>query len=311
MTQDITNIEAIIANLNDKFAKLAKATYTIPNIIKVIAELGAENVFYISKSYRGLYEDDDCTFMYWDNVNGEIIHDYWTTAAACPSFDLYTEDIITIEQAQENNLLNMDLIKKFNINNALKVVNNRKNYTHENAEIIMKYNPIVNIGRSRKCRGLAYYITEIETRNNPNYPARVEAKVLSLNDFQIHYCNPNFVQLVEMDKIVEDYIKWATDVINNVVDKNTYSSFFDMKGVTWGIKDENFSFEAYVSIHSNNIDHLLANAYDSRREEEKKRLAENRANEYPKILEWVKTKTDVTEESAQIALAIKILNKKY
>ena len=35
------------------------------------------------------------------------------------------------------------------------------------------------------------------------------------------------------------------------------------------------------------------------------------ADEYPKILEWVKTKTDVTEESAQIALAIKILNKKY
>ena len=66
-----------------------------------------------------------------------------------------------------------------------------------------------------------------------------------------------------------------------------------------------------IFFFANNIDHLLANAYDPRREEEKKRLAENRANEYPKILEWVKTKTDVTEESAQITLAIKILNKKY
>lgn len=310
MAQNILNAAAI-ATLNEKFNKLANADYTVPGIVKTIAELGAENVFYISQSYRGLYEDDDCYFSYWDNVNGEIITDYWTTAYACPSFDLYTEDIITIEQAQENNLLNMDLVKKFNIDNVLKVVNNRKNHTHENAEIIKKYNPIIKVERGRKFRGLAYYITEIETIKNPNYPAKVEAKVLSLDDFQIHYCNPSFVQLVEMDKIVEDYIKWATDIINMVANRNAYSTFFDMKGVTWGIKDENFSFEAYVSIHSKNIDHLLANAYDPRREEEKKRLADNRAKEYAKILEWVKTKTDVTEESAQIALAIKILNKKY
>ena len=308
MTQNILNAAAI-ANLNEKFNKLANADYTVPGIVKTIAELGAENVFYISKSYRGLYEDDDCWFSYWDNVNGEIIHDYWTTAAACPSFDLYTEDIITIKQAQENNLLNMDLVKKFNINNALKVVNNRKNHSHENAEIIKKYNPIIKVEHGRKFRGTAYYITEIEMHNNPNYPVRIEAKVLSLDDFQIHYCNPSFVQLVEMDKIVEDYIKWATDIINMVANRNAYSTFFDMKGVTWGIKDENFSFESYVSIHSKNIDHLLANAYDPRREEEKKRLADNRAKEYARILEWVKTKTDVTEESAQIALAIKILNK--
>lgn len=310
MVQNILNAAAI-ATLNKKFNKLANADYTVPGIVKTIAELGAENVFYISKSYRGLYEDDDCYFSYWDNVNGEIITDYWTTAYACPSFDLYTEDIITIEQAQENNLLNMDLVKKFNINNALKVVNNRKNHSHENAEIIKKYNPIIKVEQGRKFRGTAYYITEIETIKNPNYPAKVEAKVLSLDDFQIHYCNPSFVQLVEMDKIVDDYIKYATDIINSVVDKNTYSFFFDMKGVTWGIKDENFSFEAYVSIHSKNIDHLLANAYDPRLEEKKKCLAENRAKEYARILEWVKTKTDVTEESAQIALAIKILNKKY
>ena len=310
MAQIILNAAAI-ANLNEKFNKLANADYTVPGIVKIIAELGAENVFYISKSYRGLYEDDDCYFSYWDNVNGEIITDYWTTAYACPSFDLYTEDIITIEQAQENNLLNMDLVKKFNINNVLKVVNNRKNHTHENAEIIKKYNPIIKVEHGRKFRGLAYYIAEIETVTNPNYPAKVEAKVLSLEDFQIHYCNPSFVQLVEMDKIVEDYIKWATDIINNVANRNAYSTFFDMKGVTWGIKDENFSFEAYVSIHSKNIDYLIATAYDPRNEEEKKRLAENRAKEYTKILEWVKTKTDVTEESAQIALAIKIFNKKY
>lgn len=308
MAQIVLNAAAI-ANLNEKFNKLANADYTVPGIIKTIAELGAENVFYISKSYKGLYEDDDCWFSYWDNVNGKIIDDYWTTAAACPSFDLYTEDIITIEQAQENNLLNMDLVKKFNIDNVLKVVNNRKNHTHENAEIIKKYNPIVKVERGRKFRGTAYYIAEIETHNNLNYPARVEAKVLSLDDFQIHYCNPNFIQLVEMDKIVEDYIKYATNIINMVVNRNAYSTFFDMKGVTWGIKDENFSFESYVSIHSKNIDHLLVNAYDPRREEEKKRLAENRTKEYARILEWVKTKTDVTEESAQIALAIKILNK--
>jgi hypothetical protein len=136
--------------------------------------------------------------------------------------------------------------------------------------------------------------------------------VLSLEDFQIHYCNPNFIQLVEKDELVEGYIKWATNVINEVVSKNSYSSFFDMKGVNWGIKREDFSFEAYVKNHKDNrIEYFINTAYDPREEERKKQRAEKMAQEYVNVLKWVKEKTDKTTESEQIALAIKILNKNY
>lgn len=57
-------------------------------------------------------------------------------------------------------------------------------------------------------------------------------------------------------------------------------------------------------LHSN-----IFNAYDPKAEELKKKCAEKMTKKYNDILEWVKTKTGVTEESAQIALAIKILKK--
>jgi len=310
MTQNNTNIEATIATLNEKFTKLAKATYTIPNIIKVIAELGAENVFFIAKNYHGRYEDDECWFTYWDNVNGKIISDYWTTSYACPSFDLYYEDILTVAQAREYNLINMDAVKKHNAETILSIIGNRTSYTRENIEIIKKYNPLIKVEGGRKFRGMAYYITEIETVKHP-YPAKVEAKVLSLDDFQIHYCNPKYVQFVEMEKIVKAYIEWVTEAVNKAVKNNNYSSFFNIDNdITWGIKDE-FTFESYVKSNSQNIDYLLANAYDPRLEERKKQLAELRAKKYVDILNWVKTKTDKTTEAEQIELALKILNKQY
>ena len=264
------------------------------------------------QNYRGLYEDDDCTFYYWDNVNGKIITDFWGTNFAAPNFSLYTENVLTFSEASDMGLVNMELLKKFNIEKVLQSVERTRLLTSDNSKIIMNHNPLINVTRGRKFKGLGYYIGEVETCKNPYYPATIEAKVLSLEDFQIHYCNPNFIQLVEKDELVEGYIKWATNVINEVASKNSYSSFFDMKGVNWGIKREDFSFEAYVKNHKDNrIEYFINTAYDPREEERKKQRAEKMAQEYANVLKWVKEKTDKTTESEQIALAIKILNKNY
>ena len=320
MTQNNTpaiEISTIISNLNEKFANIIanKEKYyaqTVPSIIEKIVKLGADNVFYMYQNYRGLYEDDDCTFYYWDNVNGKVITDFWGTHFAAPDFRLYTENVLTFSEASNMGLVNMELLKKYNIEKVLQSVERTRLLTDENSKIIMNHNPLINVTRGRKFKGLGYYIGEVETRKSLYYPATIEAKVLSLEDFQIHYCNPNFIQLVEKDELVEGYIKWATNVINEVVSKNSYSSFFDMKGVNWGIKREDFSLDAYVKKHKDsNIEYFINTAYDPREEERKKQRAEKMTQEYANILEWVKNKTDKTTESEQIALATKILYKKF
>ena len=73
---------------------------------------------------------------------------------------------------------------------------------------------------------------------------------------------------------------------------------------------ENFSFEAYMKVQVDpNIESLIKNAYDPKAEELKKKRAEKMTKNYPDLLEWVKTKTQLTNEADQIALAIRILNK--
>lgn len=317
MTQNNTpavEISVIISDLNKHFASMldrkGEDPRGIPSIIKTIVELGAENVFYMHQNYRGLYEDDDCHFYYWDNVNGKVISDFWTTAAACPDFSLYTDKVLTFNQAKEYGLVNMDLIKKHNIEDALKQVANTDKANHR--KMMLEHTPMIKVEKGRKWRGIGYYIGEVEIQKSPYYPATIEAKVLSLEDFQIHYCNPNYIMLVERDELVAGYTQWATEIINNVVKDNSYSSFFDMKGVTWKIIREDFSFESYVKKHKNPyIESLISTAYDPRVEEEKRMLAERRAQEYAGILEWVKTKTDKNTNSEQVALATKILYKKF
>lgn len=305
-----TEVAAVINDLNQQFANFVKRVdpCKVPNIVKTIVELGVENVFYMHQIYKGLYDDDYCDFYYWDNVNGEIITDHWTTACSCPAFDNYIENILTFDDAVHMGLVNMDLLKKYNIEKTLNYVESTQNLKDVSG-IIKKNYPLVRVEGGRKFKGLGYYVNTINTSENSQYD-NIEARILSLEDFQIHYCSPQYVQLINTNEIVENYIKWATDILNKVVLNSSYSTFFNMDGVDWTIRDENFSFEAYVKSQVDpTIESLIKNAYDPKVEELKKKRAEKMTKKYNDILNWVKTKTSVTEENAQIALAIRILNK--
>lgn len=305
-----TDFATTIDNLNQQFANFVERVDSckVPNVVKTIIELGVENVFYIQQIYKGLYDDDYCDFYYWDNVNGKVINDHWTTACGCPAFDTYIENIFTFDEATQMGLVNMDLLKKYNIEKALNYIESIQNLKDVNS-IIKENNPLVKVEGGRKFKGIGYYVDTIDTSKSLQYN-NIEARILSLEDFQIHYCSPQYVQLINTDEVVENYIKWATDILNKVVLNNSYATFFNMTGVYWTIRDENFSFEAYVKAQADPIiKYLIENAYDPKEEELKKKHAEKMTKKYNDILNWVKTKTGVTEENAQIALAIRILNK--
>ena len=55
----------------------------------LLSKYGTDNIFQLSEDYHGKYEDDYCNFEYYNNVTNDVVKDYWTTAAACPSFGLF------------------------------------------------------------------------------------------------------------------------------------------------------------------------------------------------------------------------------
>lgn len=303
-----------INETNEYFKNLLEKSekYSIPSIIAKIVELGADNVFYVTRHYRGLYEDDDCTFVYWDNINGEFINDFWGTNFAAPDFSLYEKNIIRYHDAVEMGLVNMELVKEYNIKRAYKFIENIKvDDTHKN--IIASTNPLIKVEGGRKWRGMGYFIKKVETTSR--FGTKVEAKVLSLEDFQIHYCSYKYVNFVELADIVETYKEYATKYIDECVKNNTLHRIFDMKDVTWDFKYSDAfmkSIESFIKSKScNNVSYLVETAFDAEAEERKRKMSANRAENFANIVEWVKTNTDAKTEQEVHNIAIRILNKRY
>ena len=305
---------ATINEANEYFKNLLENSErrTIPSIIARIVEVGAENLFYVTRHYRGLYEDDDCTFVYWDNVKGEFVNDFWGTNFAAPDFSLYEKNIITYYEAEKMGLVNMELVKQYNIKRAYKIIENIKvEVAHK--DIIGTTNPLVKVEGGRKWRGMGYFIKKVETTSR--FGTKVEAKVLSLEDFQIHYCSYKYVKFVELADIVEEYKKYATQYIDECVKNNTLTRIFDMKDIMWEFSYSDTymkSIESFIKSKScNNVSYLIETAFDAEAEERKRKMSASRAENFANIIEWVKTNTDAQTEKEVHNLAIRILFKRY
>lgn len=315
MTQTITlsaseikNNPSVIAQANEYFKNLvAKCEErTLPNIVMTIAEVGVENIFYVSRDYHGRYEDDDCTFTYWDNLNGKYIYDYWGTHFAAPSFFLYEDNIIRFNDALEAGLVNIDLFTNSKVEMLHNVVNNISFKDEKIHDAIVKTNPLIKVEDGRKFKGTGYLVEKIVEDSFRS--RRTIAKVLSLEDFQIHYCHYRYVRFVEVENIIGAYKTYAHETINNKKAKGNNYVIDTSTGKTYDIIP---SFEEFVKKYNNNIDYLVATAPDPEMEEKNRKLAADRAENYQNIVEWVKNNTDKTEENDIMQLALRIVNKRY
>lgn len=298
---EIKNNPSVIAQANEYFKNLASKyqRHQLPGIIFTIAELGAENVFYEGRNYRGLYEDDDCTFRYWDNVNGKFIYDEWSTRYAAPSFFLYEDNIITFDNAKEAGLVNMQLFTDFMVKNACESID-RMSVNNVIDDIIPTY-PRIKVEAGRKWKGNGYLVEKIIEESS--FGTRVFAKVLSTEDFQIHYCNYAYVQYVDADVYLNEYKTYAKDFVKNhasvALANDKFAAGLD-------------SFKEWVKNNkTNNIGYLVATAPDAEQEEKNRKLAAKRAENFQNIVEWVKNNTDKTEENDIMELALRIVNKRY
>lgn len=298
---------------------------------RLAAEIGLENVFYVGENYRGLYEDDYCTFTFYNNLTGELFYDEWTTAYACPPCDSYYEGIYTIKEGLELGLIDMD--KVFTLNKKrfeTMIENNAKEIFSIDSIRNNCFYPRVKVNGGRKWKGEGYLI-DMKTsiyHFGPSYgkgyntSSTTTAKILSIEDFQIHYCNADYLEFVEQERIEKMYIDWSSSIIGKLfrtVDDAKY--YFNCDALNWKLLPEvkeqfDFSINRFFEYNDEMVNHILrmntitANAYDAKEFERKVQYSQRLAEQLPNVIEWVKTNTDKTSEEDVLELALHILNKR-
>jgi hypothetical protein len=287
----------------------------VPDIYNTIAKVGADNLFYITKNYRGLYQDDDCTFTYWDNVNGKVVTDSWTTAAYCPNFNLYTHNIITFKSAVEQGLVNMNLVYKYSI----ELLRSRAKYILSTIKTVdSKFHPIVKVSGGRKWKGTGFLVSvESNTYSyGPTYgkgcnqTTTTTAKILSIEDMQIHYVNNKYVEIVGLNDFINDFSNYMNSVIDEI-EKNPKGKFENpTTNPNLTLIDMKFmDFDEFMKGKYPNIDNLIMNAYDPVEEERKRKFSEQKSNDFARLMEWVENKTDKTTDLEKVKLTINVMNK--
>ena len=339
------NLQTLLAEIANRTAELKAAIEKYDNdpeaqryywggyshARRIAAEIGLENVFYVGENYRGLYHDDYCTFTFFNNLTGEFFYDEWTTAAACPSCDSYYEGIYTVKEGLELGLIDMEKVFALNKKRFESMIENNaeKIFRSESLENNGFY-PRVKVSRGRKWRGEGYLI-DMETNvyhfgptygRGYNTSTSTTARILSLEDFQIHYCNADYLEFVEVEKITEMYKVWAKNIIARMF-QDVYNSkyYFNQDTLTWkilsGLEDQfDFSVEKFFERHNEMANHIsrmntiTINAYDAKEFERKAQYSRRLAEQLPNVIEWVKENTDKTTDDEIMELALHILNKR-
>lgn len=339
------NLQALLSEIANRTAELRAAIEEYDNMPKdgisylanfsrarrLAAEIGLENVFYVGENYRGLYHDDYCTFTFYNNLTGEFFYDEWTTAFACPSYDSYYEGIYTIKEGLELGLIDMEKVFALNKKRFETMIENnaKKIFSSDSIDNNCFY-PRIRVSRGRKWRGEGYLI-DMETNvyhfgptygKGYNTSSSTTARVLSLEDFQIHYCNAEYLEFVDSEKIIEMYKVWAGNIVYRLfTDLHNAKYYFNMESLTWkllsGLEDQfDFSVENFFERHDDMRNHIsrmnsiTLNAYDAKEFEKKAQYSQRLAEQLPNVIEWVKTNTDKTSEEDVLALALHILNKR-
>ena len=343
MTQNtITSIDIMqkINNLNNEFKSLVdnstdRSGYNgYPYVVDKIYEYGVENIFFINKDYKGLYQDDYCTFFYWNNATGEIFTDEWTTAFAAPHYDMYTRNVFTFKEGVELGLIDMTKVKAYNKNLWLEKIKNVDFSDYWKVKKYMENNPVfapmVKVERGRKWKGIGFLleVTESVYSWGPSYgrgyncSSSVTAKILSTEDFQIHYCNANYVEFINTDELFADFSSFAEKRIEVMFSRP--DDYFDMNTLTWSIKKGDYLaiyndlVELWIEQASSDVTNLFSKvrrleetAFDEKEYEEKKKLAAKRAEKITGITEWVNNSTDKETELGKMSLALHVLAKQF
>lgn len=172
-----------------------------------------DNLYLIGLNYRGLYEDDYCTFWYLNAETGEQTSDSWTTAGACPYFGSYLR--MMVPDAHEAGYISDDVYNKFvndrwnsYLDSVVHDLTNLPHYIPDFPVVNMigrELNLPVMVNRGRKYRGAGTLLELVKEQDGPwvyrNRGYHLVAKVLG-EDNVIHFINPAYLDTDEAMKAI-------------------------------------------------------------------------------------------------------------
>lgn len=294
----------------------------LPGIMQEVRKLGIDKIFLIGRDYHGHYEDDDCYFTYWNEVEKKFEDDMWSTRFAAPSYDLY-EMPLAFGAGWEAGMIDkegyLSALKEMHIEKASKVEFD----TDKASDYYLK----VKVDSGRKWKGTGYLvdITESSYRfATPMYRNRYygtrdfgvstsrTAVIWDPITNTINRANAQYIEYIDSEAIMNEYHVWAKNVIEiaqifNIKSNGTNGfGFYDL--------DIDYSFNRFMH-EVWNPKHAVINsyptdAYDAETEEKKKKDSEFRTKKMAELIEWVKNNTDKKGDEIT-ALALHIFNKRY
>ncbi len=231
----------------------------LPHVYKLVREYGVDKVFYVGQSYHGLYEDDYCTFTYWNEVTKEYVEDSWTTACACPSFELY-EALIHFDDAKSEGMIDIDAFNDYQRAKKKEFIDANSVSTFDYMSLDGKSGLAVKVERGGKWKGTGLLLGYVKKsyRYAPSYGidgrgvnVTVNAYVLDLASDTIEECNSEYLQFIDREEIVDAYKQWAKNQIDS--DKDSSMSSF-LAG--WKIDDKAKCKEAKESFKKSKMKEL-------------------------------------------------------
>lgn len=275
---------------------------------KAINQYGIDNIFMINSDYHGYYQDDYCTFTYYNNITGEIFKDEWTTAAACPAFGNY--ECKTFKDAFNEGLVNKELLLEYFKKMNKTIINNSK--PEFRSKELKQYHLRVSVSTGRKWKGIGYLVDCFDksyqwgqklwrSDNDYGVSSTSYCKIYDPLTNRIEVVTSGNISFLNSDLFIKEY----KDEMLQKIDDATVDNITENFKLNYGL----VSFVKWLAKYKNSIN--LSMAYDVEKEERLLKEKEFKESKMPGIIEWVKNNTDKKTEEDIMALAEHIFNKKY
>lgn len=277
---------------------------------EAIIKYGPENIFLISSDYHGLYQDDYCTFHYYNNVTGDEFMDEWSTAYAAPAYGRF-ENCLTLKEAEVLNLINKDIALQ---KSKEKLTRLYTNITKEaTQQMAIKYHLEVKVTRGRKWKGtgiikdvrrtMYQYARPSFRTNDPYWGKKVTdiAIIYDNNSNKIEEVNYAYCVPVKLEEMIDSWRKEILGYINKATNEN-------LEGLTIRIP-EYLKWEVFVARYANELpdDRLYIYPEQDARDAKEKAFKEKKIAE---LTEWAKNYTDVKAEEIP-EFVERVYNKRY
>ena len=199
-----------------------------------------DDLYLVSLNYRGLYEDDYCTFWYLNAVTGEMVSDSWTTAGACPHFNSYLRMMLPdahkagfVPDEVYNNFIESRW--RYYLASVVKDLTKLPTFFSDFSSTRMigcDLNIPVNVTGGRKYRGAATLLKFVKESDGPwmysNRGYHLMAQILG-EDNRIYLVRPSYIDATKtMAKVSE---KLEAIIATNPEDSSTLTKIYPFTDV--------------------------------------------------------------------------------